>query len=122
MYFKDAMAAQDVKTDVVPTPEWGADETVMIGSLNAHDMLEWLQNENDDRGGLNLAVKCWMNPDGTRIPILERADAVNALTQKDADVVGRIVNRCMVLNGLRKKKDDAKNGSGGTEPVASPSA
>lgn len=122
MNFDEAKDAQDTRYDDVPVPEWGEGRTVRVGSLNALDMLEWLERGNDDKGGMRLAAKCWINDDGSRIPKEAQSAAVEVLAGKDSAVVGRIVTACLVLNGLRKKRSEAKNESSEAKSGASPIA
>jgi hypothetical protein len=78
-----------------------------IGSVSSADILEWFEeNENPATkkfAGLRLAVKSIVNPDGSRIPADKREAAVTRLSEHDAMENGLLVNRCLMLNGLRSR-------------------
>lgn len=134
--FTDYLAEPDVRFDNVETSRG----EITLGSVSSADIIEWFE-ENDDTArqrfaGLRLLVKSFVNPDGTRIGDgldeaglrAAREAAVQRFAQHDALENGKLVSRCMVLNGLKPKlKEDpaSKNGSSevpsGASPTDSPS-
>jgi len=119
----DMLAADDTKYDTVEV--WGG--TVRLGSLNAADMVTWLdENDTKPNGNLRLFVMCIVDDAGNRQAPddPEGRDALIArYLGKGAQETALVVNRSLVLNGLRDKKtvQALKNVSGETLTGVSPS-
>jgi hypothetical protein len=115
----------DIRYDEVPCPEWGGE--VRIGSLTAEDITSWLEAGDDPKKkqaqGLRLMVKSLVNSENGRVPEENQEALVEALKKKNAGVVNRIIKGVRKLNGLdAAEQEAAKNASGGTDSVGSPSA
>jgi hypothetical protein len=125
--FDDLVAEPDTRYDTVKTPRG----SVRLGSVSSADILEWMDdNEDKVRGvfsGLRLLVKTIVNADGKRIgdglPDAERlkaqAEALERLKKRDSVENGKLVQACLVLNGLRAKAIVPPNDASG---AASPTA
>ncbi len=112
-------------------------KTVVIGSVNSEDMIEWIESNGDEKtkreAGLRLLVKSVVEvvkrgEDGSilevkRIPKDQREAYMALFRQKDARENGRVVGACLRLNGLdiaAKKIEALKNESSEASPAASP--
>jgi hypothetical protein len=115
--------------------------TVRVGSVSSADIIRWFE-ENDDPilrkfSGLRLLAKCWINPDGTRIGDgllgaareAMREAAVERLKLGDSRENGRLVARCLEMNGLRvvrkgaplpNDSSEAPQPTTGASPIDSP--
>jgi hypothetical protein len=121
--FEELIKKPGSRTQVLETP----DGDVTVGSVSSADILEWF-DENADPvkkhfAGLRLLVKSFINPDGTRVGaglsgqelVDVREAAVQALSGRDALENGKLVNACLILNGVKAKpKDATKNDSSET--------
>lgn len=126
MSFDDLVSDPDVNYDTVKTKRG----TVRLGSVCSADILEWMDdNEDKVRGkfsGLRLVVKSIINPDGKRIgeglPEAEKKAAQDAaldrLKLRDSTENGKLVQACLVLNGLRKKPAVSPNVEGEVDSTA----
>jgi len=123
----DIFAAQDIKRESFPVPEWGGDiELIQLsGSARARIMLTY--QEFKDRGAIEqtnamqdaMLIACIA--DDTGAPIFATED-LPELHEKNGVVLERIVKAAMVLNGMSAAEEDAeKKGSETVPSGASPS-
>lgn len=127
--FEELVADPDLTFEIVKTRRG----SVRIGSVCSADILAWMDdNENKERGkfsGLRLLVKSLVNPDGKRIgeglPEAEKRAAEDAalerLKQRDSTENSKLVQACLVLNGLRPRAKSPNGASEAPSTDASPS-
>lgn len=125
-------AVDDTKYDEVEVPEWG-DKKVLLGSLKTDQILAFVAANADPTkqriAGVSVLVDSMMIPTGPdtpprRLATPENRDTyVKQLLNRDYNVINRLCERCLVLNGMdTKKQAELKNVSGETVPDASPIA
>lgn len=115
---------EDVRYDHVTVPHWskpGQAATIRIGSLNADDMIEFVEsNEGPARrtASLRLIIKSIVDEKGVRTG---RPEHLKTLRGKDASMCNKVVEAILLLNGIGAKAQEAsKNGSGEVVSGASP--
>ena len=118
------LAAQDIKTEDVPVPEWGG--SVRVCTLSAGDLLGFWDACRDEAGALRrdrvqpeLLLRAIVGADGT--PLFTGADVCD-LMAKSAAAVGRLFEAAQRLNGLGGEAEEAAKNSGAAPSGASLSA
>lgn len=101
------LAGADLPREDVPVPEFGTGCVIPVWGMSAGERTRWEQSMLDNNGKQSksrmleirarLAVASCRNDDGT--PIFTIAD-VEALQQKRADIIERIVNVAQRLSGF----------------------
>lgn len=101
----DILAADDMKTEVFPVPEWGGD--VRLRTLTAFQRDQFEASMNEVRGGkqkqnlknlrARLCALCIVDENGK--PLFVSGD-VNRLGEKSAAALDRVFTKCSEMNGL----------------------
>jgi hypothetical protein len=92
------LAAQDLKTEDVPVPEWGG--TVRLREMSAADIQDWLDGKSGDAGAdamASLLAASIVGEDGARL--FAMADFA-ALKAKNGNVLRRLFDVAKRLNGI----------------------
>jgi hypothetical protein len=121
---------EDTQFMEVTVPEWkdkaGIPRTLRLGSLTADDLLEWVDaNEGPAKrtAGIRLVIKSLVDASGNRIGTDK---LINSLKKRNADVIRRLVEAVLKLNGMNvdaeKVKNDSSEVSTGASPTGSPSS
>lgn len=107
--FDDIMAADDMKTQVVPVPEWGGE--VMIRMLAGYERDAFEQSLSKIRNGkvesnrdnfrARLAAEVLINKDGSKMITTRRQ--VEMLGRKSVAGLERIVDAATELNSMSEK-------------------
>lgn len=109
---------EDTQFVDVHVPEWK--RTLRFGSLTANDMLNWV-DANDGpakkTAGLRLIIDSMVDGDGNRIG---NDKMINSLKRRNADVIRRLVEEVLKLNGMNIDRDKEKNASSEASIGASP--
>lgn len=118
------LAAQDIKTEDVDTPEWGG--SVRVRELSAADLLGFWDSCRDAEGELirdrvqpALLARAVVGEDGA--PLFTDND-VSGLMSKSAAVVGRLFVVAKKLNGIGQEAVEIAKNSDAAPSGASSSA
>jgi hypothetical protein len=103
------LAAEDLKTEVVPIPEWGGD--VIVSEMSAADSERWLMEAFDDEGKptrrkaptVQLAARCIVDESGQRV---FSEEDIEALAKKSPKAIGKVFSAAVRLNGLGAMTDE----------------
>lgn len=119
MSMDDIMNADDVKYKVIDA--FGG--KVRIGSLNAGDMIEFIEsNEGPAKktAGVRLIIKSLVDKDGVRIGTEKH---LQGMLKRNAEAVNRVVGEILELNGMGEAAKKLKgNASSEANSDASPTA
>ena len=98
------LGAKDSKTAIVDTPEWGGEVMVKVFSGKVRDEIEaWLlhaKDTKDAKGFRSLIVRQAACDDQGQL-LFDESD-VEALESKNCDVLDRVFNAALQLNGLSR--------------------
>ena len=120
-------SANDIKSEIIPVPEWGGE--VIVRGLTGHDRDAWEnalmvrrgkrfeQNMEDFRA--RLVVLCVIDEKGER---LFHDGDVHQLTTKSAAALDRVYDKAAELSGISEKDvedltKDFAQGDGGGSPT-----
>lgn len=111
--FDEIIAKDDLKTEVVPVPEWGGE--VMIRTLSAAERDDFEKTLSKTRNGkvernlenfrARLAALVMIDPD-TGVLLVKNEKQARMLGQKSVAALERIVNAATRLNGM--SEDDVE--------------
>jgi hypothetical protein len=114
MGFDDVVAANGVQYEEMAA--WGGKVGLM--SVMAGEVLDWLEKKDDPtkakEAGLLLVARSLVGPDKKRLSEYDPAkeqQLVDQLKLKDSRTVNMIVERIMIMNGIKTTPVQAKNDS-----------
>jgi hypothetical protein len=115
------LAAQDLRTETVPVPEWGGEVRVRLLTAAEREEITsiWTTHAAADDATKStltrdtMLLRCTVDDAGQRL--FDDAD-LPALKQKSAQAIARVIEAAMVLNAMASGavEDAAKNSPGGT--------
>jgi hypothetical protein len=130
MSVEDFDDLDDTQFVEITVPEWkdkaGNARVLRLGSLTADDMLSWVEaNDGPAKktAGLRLIINSLVDASGTRIG---SDKMIATLRKRNADVIRRLVEAVLKLNGMTVETEKVKNVSSeaatGASHIASPSS
>lgn len=126
MSIEDFDNLEDTQFVNVTVPEWkdksGNAYTLRLGSLTADDIMVWVDaNEGPAKktAGLRLIINSLVDANGKRIG---SDKMIGSLRKRNADVIRRLVEQVLKLNGMETDAEKVKNASSEAPTVASPIA
>lgn len=97
-------------------PAWDG-KKIGIGTITAGEVLQWIEDKDGPRrkeAGLLLVARSLVKKDKTRMcPTKESQEAmVETLKGKDSKTINSVIERIVIINGIVKTPEQAKNVSG----------
>jgi len=100
---KEINAIEDLRSETVDVPEWGGEvRIIQLTFAAAQGMFKKEVEDFDPR--LRLIAACLVDDAGA--PIFSEED-LGELGSKNAEVVARLWRKCVEINGMTLKSDDA---------------
>ena len=104
------LAAEDMKTEDVPVPEWGGSVRVRtMTGLERQQFQKDAQKDGEPKDDFmeRLLVACVVDADGK--PLFTKKD-IEALSGKSAAALERVFKKAATLNGLTSEAQEALKG------------
>jgi hypothetical protein len=119
-------AARDLQTEDVPVPEWGGDVRITVMGGKARDALMEALAQPQTTARFQALVLASTVVDDAGAPVFT-ADDIEPLSEKNTDVLTRLVAVAMRLNKIgakatedaEKNSEAAQSGSSGSDSPAS---
>lgn len=111
------LAAEDLKRDTVPVPEWGDGAVATIRMMTAAERMEYLRQatvdaKKDGQAAISIeAILVAMSVCDESGALLFKPEDIPALAAKSATAISRIANAAAALNEIAagRRKAIAKN-------------